>query len=89
MNLKGKHSFCRNTYMKNIEIIRMTNDHHSNAIKLWSECEINIEKEDQFECIKQFLASPQSMGFVATIDGKCIGAALRKCMSTIYGPQLI
>jgi ribosomal protein S18 acetylase RimI-like enzyme len=76
MNLKDKHSFYRNTYMKNIEIISMTTDHHSNAIKLWSECEINIEKEDQFECIKQFLSSPQSMGFVAIIDGKCIGAAL-------------
>jgi N-acetylglutamate synthase len=62
--------------MKNIEIIRMTPEHHSRAIKLWSECGINIEKEDQFDCIKQFLASPQSMGFIAMIDGKCIGAAL-------------
>jgi N-acetylglutamate synthase len=62
--------------MKNFEIIRMTPVHHSNAIKLWSECEINIEKEDQFDCINQFLSSPQSRGFIALIDGKCIGAAL-------------
>jgi len=76
MNLKDKHSFYRNIYMKSIEINSMTPEHHSSAIKLWSECEINIEKEDQFNCIKQFLASPQAMGFIATIDGKCIGAAL-------------
>ncbi len=62
--------------MKNIEIQRMTTDLYSNVIKLWSDCEINIEKEDQFDCIARFLTSPQSMGFVAVIDNICIGAAL-------------
>lgn len=62
--------------MKNIEIIRMTAGHYADVVKVWSNCGITIEKEDQFDCIARFIESPQAMGFVAIIDKTCIGAAL-------------
>jgi hypothetical protein len=49
--------------MENIEIIRMTTDHYSKVVKLWSECEINIEKEDHCDCTERFLSNPNRMGF--------------------------
>lgn len=48
-----------------------------NGVKqLWTDCKLSEEPEDGIEDISEFLASPQSAGFIAHNNGIIEGAAL-------------
>lgn len=57
-------------------IRKMVASDHRSVVELWRAAGLTEEPEDAPDDVAAFLASPQSAGFVAEVQGRIVGAAL-------------